>query len=334
MDSRKTIVVLFLILPFLSGCVVPSLPFFDGSPFDSNTQSGSGVVIEHFGPDNSRVYTGEEVEFRLKVKNTGSVRVDNGFAELLGIDQVWVGGSGTESGGDREVFPVEQRCRYTSKGIKLLPPDPDTGTRGGEETCTWRYVAPEVKTGLETTYNPKVRFFYDYHSSTVESVTLVPKEDMVNIQNKGESLPAETVSRSSSPISIEVKTSSPIRMYQEKVDFPVVITVKNIGGGTVCSDIEHCKKAWTENVWAEKEGWYKLNINIDVADMEINCGKETGGQELITLVGASPQTISCKVSAAKPETGFVQKNIKVTADYGYFIDKTTSVVVLPSPVLE
>lgn len=314
MDSRKSIVLLLLVLPLLSGCVMPSLPFTGGSPFDSKTQAGSGVVIEHFGPDNSRAYSGEEVEFQLKVKNTGSFKVERGSAEILGLDQVWEIAGGADSMGE----------------VKLLPPSPDAGTSGEEETFVWRYKAPDIKTGLEAVYNPKARFFYDYASSTVESVTLMPESDMKNVQKEGVVFPAETVAKSKSPISIDVKTSSPIRMYQERVEFPIMISVKNVGGGTVCSDIDHCKKSVID-VWDERTGWYKFNIEIDVGSMLL---KECNAVELINVIGSREQTISCKVSALKPKTGFVQKDIKVTANYGYFIDKSTSVVVLPSPVLE
>ena len=106
---------IFLII--IPGCVLPGR-----EPFESKTPIGTGVVIEHFGPDFPKVYSGEEVKFILRVKNTGNVKAGSGFAELLGLDQVWKPAEGAPFNIEaEELFPDEVKCRYTEKGITLLP---------------------------------------------------------------------------------------------------------------------------------------------------------------------------------------------------------------------
>ena len=173
---------------FTSGCVLPS-----PEPCDSKTPVGTGVIIEHFGPDYQKVYSGEEVEFVMRVRNTGTVKAEGGFAELLGLDQIWEGGIGTkENIGGRETFPNEMKCRYTSRGINLLPGDPDAGIEGGTETCTWTYTVPEVS-GEGVRSQPRIRFFYSYSSSTIKTVTLVSREALKTIQNQGRNMGIQSV---------------------------------------------------------------------------------------------------------------------------------------------
>ena len=143
MNSQKILLLLLAVIMLSSGCVLPA-----EWPVDTRTTTGGGVVIEHFGPDFNEVRSGEEVVFTLRVKNTGSVMAQNGFAELLGLDPEWKPGAGATTSATGEVFPDEERCRYTNKGINLLPGDPESGISGGEETCTWRYVAPNVLPAL------------------------------------------------------------------------------------------------------------------------------------------------------------------------------------------
>lgn len=318
--------VTFLIFfTLVSGCVLPSL-----EPFESKTPMGTGVVIEHFGPDYPEVYSGEEVKFTVRVRNTGSVKVENGFAELLGLDQVWRPAEGAPFNVDaQELFPDEEKCRYTNKGITLLPEDPDSGITGGVETCSWRYIAPPVPTTLGIPYKAKVRFFYSYTSSTVKTVTLVSREELKALQDQGRSLPIESYSKTKSPISLEIETTSPVRTYGDKVEFPIVITMRNVGGGTVCSSPEKCKKV---NWEPDEVGWYKFNLEIYTpVGMQLSVCEPPPEGETIVLIGDDPQSISCKIIAdVSQQIGIIQKNIELRAKYGYFVDKTAEVFVLPS----
>ncbi|MCK5023015.1 MAG: hypothetical protein KAS04_02485, partial [Candidatus Aenigmarchaeota archaeon] len=254
------------------------------------------------------------------------------FAELLGLDQTWESGEGTIETEREELFPNEEECRHTSKKIKLLAEEPDKGISGGEKVCTWTYIAPSVKTGLKVHATPRVRFFYKYSSSTIKTITIVPREELKTLQNQGKGLPSESYSKTRSPIDIGIETSSPVRSYGDSVEFPIIITVKNTGGGTVCKTIENCKKA----TWGIKpdtdinEGWYVVNLDIIIPpDSTIkNCNE----MEKVVLIGTTPQTFSCKmtVNIRPDQIGLIQKKIEVRADYGYFIDKSSSVTVLSS----
>jgi hypothetical protein len=332
MDSKNIILAsLILFIIFTSGCVLQNWQ----NPFDSKTPEGSGVIIEYFGGDiqDNIYYSGEKVTFLLKVKNTGSVKAEEGFAELLGLDYSWrpAGSKLSQTG---ELFPEEEACRYTNKKITLLAPDPERGTEGSETVCTWKYIAPDVLPGITIDVKPRARFYYTYKSSTVKTITLVGREELKVLQEQGKSLPIESYTKTNSPISIDIETATPIRVYDSKVEFPIVVTVKNTGGGTPCLESsKNCKK---EGGVGENENWHKIDIKITLPSgllpAENSCKANNNViTERVFFVGNSPQSFSCKIVGEIPSTiGITQKTIKAEAVYGYFIDKTTEVVVYSS----
>ncbi len=305
-----------------SGCVMP------GVPFDSQTPVGSGIVIESFrtDPELSEVYSNEEVTFVLKFRNTGSVKAENGYAELLGLDQLWKGrDDARKNPRNQEVFPYERECQYDQRGIVLLPPDPSAGIEGSDKICTWGYVAPDVPPGLYADYRPRARVFYDYKSFLIKTVTIVPKDELRVIQNQGKSLPVETTSESDSPVSLDIETRSPIRTYGQTLTFPMVIKIDNIGGGTVCENSDSCRK-YTEG----GSMWNQFRLYIELPEgMNFEEGSCEETEEILLIMGKS-QTISCKIQVHEIPERLTQKNIRLTAEYGYFIDKTIQIRVLPS----
>jgi hypothetical protein len=325
--NREKIIILGFILLFLilsSGCV------FDNIPFDSQTPVGSGIVIESFRtePELSEVYSNEETTFVLKFRNTGSVKAENCFVELLGLDQLWKGRDDTRKNPrNQEVFPYEKECQYDQRGnwIVLLPPDPSAGIEGGDKICTWGYTAPDVLPGLYADYVPRARVFYDYKSFLIKTITLLPTEELKLIQNQGKGLPVETTSESGSPVSLDIEARSPIRTYGQTLTFPMVIKIENVGGGTVCKDSERCRK-YTEG--GAEWNVFKLYIKLPEG-MSFETGSCTGDEDIYLVMGKS-QTITCKVKVNEIPERLTQKNIQLTAEYGYFIDKTTKIRVLPS----
>jgi len=322
----KKYMLLALFLPLLiSGCTIP----FIGPTFNSNTPEGTGVVIKDFGPDiQGDINSGEKVTFALRVKNTGSVTAEKGFAELIGLDYVWKA-AGLRQSNLGELFPNENNCAYDIRNINLLPEDNEAGTTGEETVCTWTYTAPTVSPGIAITSTPRVRFYYTYHSTTIKTITMLSREELINLQNQGKGLPVESYTATKSPISLEIASASPVKIYGNQAEFPIIITIKNVGGGTVCyKESFNCKKPGgiSEN---DNWNWFMLRINLPEG-LTLDAAS-CAGDEKIYLVGSSPQTLSCKIIAdVSKQVGISQKNIELAATYGYAIDKTISLNVVPS----
>ncbi len=263
----------------------------------SASVSGGGVVIEAFEPDFPQIYTGETVQFRIKMRNTGTVDATELKMEIFGAE--W----------------IEKAEGCNQKPGKLIAASPDKGTQGETFNCYWTLKAEKglLPEGMIMTYYPIARVTYKYSSTAIKSVTIGTTDELRAIQDRGGALPAEAVSSTSGPVNIAINVKGPIRVSQTgEVTFPVEITFTNSGGGIVSK---------TES----KDGYNYLAYSISADDFSIeNCG--TG--EIYLFRGQS-NTITCKFKTKSTlKYGLLQAPIKVHAkDYYYIIDKSSSVTV-------
>lgn len=341
MFSNKTSRIKYLaLLPIVlvilvSGCTMPIGPTPTGS---------GGVVIEAFEPDLqvSEIYSGEPITFQLKFRNTGSVKAENVFAELFGLDEDWccesVGLPGEGPWRNNEKLPNEEKCRYTSEGFPMLPPDPAAGTSGETFVCSWSYRAPDIPRNLPSVgYRPMARLFYTYHTTSSNSITFGSHQDIRGIQDVGGALPMSTTDTTLSPISITMETKSPIRfwtagMEQGEVTFPIEINIENVGGGIACATDSQIYQSCKLPVGGENaKNKIKLEIIPDPGlQIQDECSDFTNtGGKIITLWKGQSNSIACDVTATGLENkGPVQKSIAVKATYEYAVDAETSIRVV------
>ena len=289
-----------LILPVIavviaSGCTIPGMGGVTG---------GKGIIIESFEPDFSQIYSTESVQFSLKLRNAGTVDGVVKDIQTTGVD--WAqGGFGGMGGGICE----------SAKG-KMLPAVPDKGITGETKSCTWTLSpkADEVPDGLSVTFYPVARVTYHYSTSTAKSITFGTSSELRSIQDRGGTLPADTVSTTSGPIAIDIVSKGPIRVSEAGVEFPIEIKITNVGGGIPCTDC------------SSSENWNKINLEVKTGDLQPTEG--SCDEREVSLWRGKDNTIGCKLKVTSSGlTGRVQKIITVTADYDYIIDATTSVTV-------
>lgn len=279
---------LLTLLPFviilISGCIqVPA--------------TGGGLVINTFEPDFQQVYSGEPVNFRLLIKNTGSVDATEVNPIITGVDN-WRITGGT--------------CDEWSKISAAVP---YLGIEGGSKNCVWTLEAPEVPTGLSTTHNPMVRLYYTYRTNVVKTVFIASSRELKRIEDSGGALPAETASSTTGPITMDIKSIGPIRFWESSVTFPLEITVTNTGGGVVCPTARDCENG---------QNWNKLKLDINGNGIAISeCELDE-----VSLWRGESNTFVCKITVGGlSDISSIMKTISTEASYGYFIDKTTSVTV-------
>jgi hypothetical protein len=247
---------------------------------------------------------------------------------------------GTSTGGRLEKLPNEQDCQYTDKkGFNLLAPDTLRGTSGGSHICTWTYKAPPIPKGFTITYTPTARVFYSYNSGVVKLITFGSSSELRTIQDTSGKLPAETKSQTNTPIMVDIQTKGPIRFWEDgqTVEFPLEITITNIGGGVACasptSDVtsDACKAA----VSGEES---KNNVLISI-DFGATSDKMTLSDECkdfskyakvaVPLWKGQSNSIVCNVKASGLSAGAtIQRMIQVQAFYEYYTDTTTSIKVI------
>ncbi|MBN2101844.1 MAG: hypothetical protein JW716_03160 [Candidatus Aenigmarchaeota archaeon] len=306
MKYTALLIFIVMVATLLSGCTDYGYNF---GPIQWNIDlfkgSGNGVDIVSFTTETPTLSPGEEGTFEVKIKNTGSVKATNGFVELLGLDYTW-------SSSGEEILPNEEKCRHTVRQITLLPKDENTGAQGGEFVCTWNYMAPDTLPIGESTYEPTVRVFYTYETTSVGSVTLVPKEELTNFMEKGGTLKSDVVSQTKSPIKMTLKTRGPVKLVGGKSEFPIEITIENVGGGTVCPDVGKCKRDGG-NIWDQ------LIIDMELPDGLENKDCDFVGKATQISMGKS-QILKCNLEITGSVNSVTQKYIRLHSIYGYFND--------------
>ena len=293
MRKNITFILPLILIILASGCV-------------STQTGGNGVDIIDFKTDFNEVSPGEQADFYLYTQNLGSVRAENLFAEILGLDNTWK-------------FKSQENCGTDGQRFSLMPPRPFYNTPGQEHLCKWSYYAPETS-GLTSTYEPIARLYYDYETTANIGVMLFSREEMIRLQNSGDTPTAHIITKSSSPIDVGVNIKSPIRVSGKTVTFSMELILTNLGSGTPC----------IKNMCKETEGnnrnYLTMNINLGQGlsfDEEDSCGEQIN----IALYKKS-NTILCKIMADL-ENIFTpqQRTIDVKLDYSYFVSKELSISV-------
>jgi hypothetical protein len=327
-----------LLLVLVSGCATTS----------TKVESGSGVVIKDYSISFPELYSGECADFGALIKNTGSVKAEKVFAEIIGLDYDWYDkskiawntGCKSQDGGpwkDWEKDANEPECRfmaYSSGGytVSLLPPDPAMGTDGQSRACTWTYKVPKIPDETTITYKPVLRVYYKYRTDVIKAITLLSEEEMKNLVKQGKTLSADTQSSTSSPVSLDVVTSTPIRTYADRIEFPITVNINNAGGGMVCSGrgtfdswdkIEDCRPSQKP-----EEAWNRMWVELE-ADKEIRLSQECQGKIDITLYQGKSNSITCTatVNSRDLPSTYVQKMVKVHAYYNYLLDREIEITV-------
>jgi hypothetical protein len=318
-----------LVLP-ISGCVMPG----------GNTSGGSGVIIENFEVDFPSVYAGENFKLQMKMRNMGSVNAYNVYPKLYNIQ--------TTLQGSKLDVSCEETCKT---GTTLLAPDPERGTEGESRTCIWDCKAPtDIPKGLSVTFNPSVRLYYWYGTSTIKSINIASQDELRSLQSRGVALPSETISTTQGPVNLDIVVNGPIRYWEDesKIRFPININMQNVGGGVSCVTrditipIPMGLYAPSFNYVTLTSGcelssnWDKVVIffnggegnPIRVFNCDIFQDSNTG---LVTdLWKGQSRTITCELEMDVPRTtaGILQKNLNFDLSYAYFVDRSVGIEVI------
>jgi len=304
MDKPLALLILIMVVTAVSGCTVGPV-----------TVTSNGIEIESLVSDFSSVSSGQSVRFSLLIRNTGSADSSEVFAEVLGIDHEWGPNPGQEKP------PNEDECWWNGEHFSLYAPDAIAGTQGQAHQCTWNYEAPELPSGQSITYEVTGRIFYRYSSTTSTMLAFGTYDEIRELQNSGQSIPAQTTTSSEGPIKITIETQSPV-MFDEQdssVTFPLYITIQNLGGGVVCNveDPNQCKDYIGTDPQNRVGVSFSSSSGIDLQDCSI--------QELSILGGTN--SYSCAATATSLPDILSQKTITAAATYSYYSDKEISVTV-------
>jgi hypothetical protein len=317
-DTQSILKLLVLILPIaavvmISGCITGG----------TGQATGPGLVILNWEPDHASVESGDDVQFRLKVKNQGGEQAEGVRAALTTIT----------IGGDEwlpKVGSEEVLLKQT-----LLPPNPRYGTQGEEETFIWELKAPMLPEGITRTYTPGVRVFYDYTTTAVKPITLVNENELRRLMDTGGTLPTQPSQHSAGPLSVSVATGNTIKVSETRGNqlVPITIHVENTGGG-----IPFWSGAGSVYYGIPEDAEYYIMMAIELPPglaFAGPCNEFSGygvaqGGEVYLWKGRSAD-VTCELDIVDIPTFTQESTIKLYLTYGYAIDRLTSVTVKGLP---
>jgi hypothetical protein len=304
--NKALIIVALTAIILVSGCVS------EKPTVDIN----NGLQFNEFSADFTDMYDDESNSISMEVENVGGTTATDVIARLYGISSWTVTGDNPEELGN------------------LDPPliSKEKSTRGGWANPQWIIQPPEFPQGSSATFEVKGRVRYTYSTSATSLIKVISKTQSDILRRKGEleEVPVAT-DNSYGPIKISVDTSSPIVVDENHTDKMMTIYVRNVGSGLPFD----YSKDWPET---NDLGKVKLKITSKTPQAEIkNCsgmeGDPADGGVVTLRRGYETAKIACTLVLDEDLVAGVPEEtvtLAMTADYGYYIDKSVDIKVMSS----
>jgi hypothetical protein len=277
------------------------------------------MVISDFTPDQAEVFGGQTDRIMMTVSNKGGHSVPD--TDSL----VYLTGSAVSLSGDSSLYWTGSTETLIKKfGKEMKPADSIRDTPADEKTLSWSLQAPNVSRGEQQTYLFIGRAYYDYQTKVSGNAWVYSETEADAARAAGRTLNAATWSATSGPVAVTAKlTQDPVVLYGSENKITLVIKVSNAGSGVLYKkDSIDYSTTNPDDLALTQDEINRVTIggNVAGASLPAEC---TGDQE---LVGGKDLTLTCDVTITTPAT-FVGVPIVITADYGYFSERTASVTV-------
>jgi hypothetical protein len=285
---------------FLAGCI--QLP---GGTQTTRGGVSSGVVIKSFYAVNPEIYSGDDAYFDFTVENIGESDANNVCVKIYGLS-------------DMEWTNWQPSNKMTCPGL-LNKANPTEKLPGGIATGEFSVKSPQ---GLkvDTTYTALIRVMYSYSTSGEGKIKLYNKTYL-------NAMPIEEAKkiRSSSGIESFVTTKgAPVQLSLTGLPRPledggssrkITLVIENVGQGGNYLTTPDDRKVRIKT--------FKVG-NTD-------CTSVAGFEREPALPRTGSKMITCEFTVP-PVSEFTTIPVKVEIEYNYFVDTSTTIKVLKSPV--
>lgn len=284
--KKFAIVLITASLVFASGCI----------DFDEEEEpEGHGLVVESFEAVPSEVFSGDDFELFLDVRNMGDVEA-------------------------REVTPEIYSAGGAQNG-EFDPPDEDSLNPPTEEfegeqvTFTSTMDAPTIDITDET-LNIQTNIFYKYGTDARIRIPVISSEERRSREEAGEALPSiETTRVTDGPFTVRITGPSPAIIGEDDRDVTFTVHGNNVGGGRAyyIEDDAHPDPA--------REDLDKVYVEIESDDEEFDDEFDCEGET--TVRHGDYFELHC--SGDVDFDHFQEIPVDVSLNYGYRIRERTSV---------
>jgi len=213
---------------------------------------------------------------------------------------------------------------YKHFGKTMTPADPVRDIPASTKSFSWSLTSPTLAAGQSQNYIFIGRVYYDYQTNVGGIVWVYSQAESDAARAANRALNKATFSGTSGPVALTVKASpDPVILSPGETTFTMTIKVSNVGGGTLYRSGGVVYASGSESTTLTTDELNRVSISITAPGFTVpaTC---TGEQE---LVGGKDLTLTCDMTVNTPPTTFEGFPITVTATYGYFSERTTSVTV-------
>ncbi len=184
--------------------------------------------------------------------------------------------------------------------------------KGQKESFTWGEENDLKAHQDEIPMSFLLRLTYEYFAVSVTTVPIISEQEGRRLRDQGKAYPILNQKSISGPVTIGFESLNPVVVYDIGTEFPVRITLQNVGGGEVCSQL--CTDVPDKTV--------KLKIKYDSSKLTLLDCDSTEEIELI-----DKNTINCRFKTGFIDAPDVSADITVETDVEYWVEKTASVQV-------
>jgi hypothetical protein len=314
---NKGVLLAILSVVLVAGCVQGEIPFLQTT---TTVLGGTGMVMTDFTPDQTEVYGGQTNRIMMTVSNKGGHSVPD-------VDSlVYLTGSALELAGDDTLYWTQTDGETLIKkfGKEMKPYDPVRDIPADEKTFSWTLAAPDITAGQQTDYLFIGRVYYDYETRVTGNIWVYSEAEADAARAAGRTLNKATWSATAGPVAVNARvTQDPVVLYAGEDSFTLVIKVSNAGGGVLYeSGFLDYSTSDPDALALTTNELNRVTVDGSVGGVALP-GTCTGTHE---LVGGKDLTLTCDVTITPPAT-FQGFPITITADYGYFTERTATVSV-------
>ena len=313
---KKSVLLSVLAVVLVAGCTGGQIPFITAT---TTFIGGNGLTITEFSIEPVEIYGGSNARIVMEVENKGGTPVAD--TEML----VLLKGSALDLAGDDTMYWTgtgEAVVKRLDSGENLKPEDLVRETPADTERFTWRLAAPDISAGEQKDDIFIARVYYDYSTKVSGTIWVYSQAEADAARAAGRPLNQPTFTSTSGPVALTVKPSPNVVVLDTgEDDFVITIKVSSVGGGTLYEAGSVDYASVTDDVAIGEEYLNLVDVSVD-SDLDA-----TDCEVQEELVGGKDVTISCDVTVPSVPSTFRGYPITITADYGYYTERTASVSV-------
>ncbi len=254
--------------------------FVSGCTTGGGPTTDFGGLQVSFSPDPQQAAPNSHIRLNLAVQNQAEGEIRDVKASVLGYG----------------LSP------YTVR--QLLPKQ--------RESYTWGEENDLKAHENEIPMNFLLRLTYGYTAVSLTTVPIINEREAKQRRDQGRPYPILNQKSIHGPVTINFESLNPVVVYDRGTEFPVRITLQNVGNGNVCSDV--CTGTPNKQV--------KLKIKYDSSKLTLLDCDSIMEVELI-----DKNTINCRFKTGFLDAPDVSADITVESEIEYWVEKTAEVQV-------